>query len=538
MIYRFIIICILTQMISLNASSQGFYKMNSYGQLSSGYRKLVVTTNDRVVLFGNYSDTIGTTWRYPIYEYCFLATYPENKFLSLKDSFKYYTFYGNSPSLHSEIMRISDSVFCYFYTKQDTGQEYKKFETWLVWFDLNGDTIRTKKVETGQNIGLNSIRYIPEIKEYFIEACDTVFYGIGRAKSTRLLKLDSLGNTILFTSMANSPYFKYVNMFVTSDTNLLFIGTVYADYPDQFHPYRQYYYFRKYSSKNGALLTYKVSHDSIPDGDAIDIIGVDKLSNGNFLLLAFPKDLELIGTVADYWRYVDDSAQLVLFDNNYNLQRKITFGKNQNNTYHSFTNILPLKKNGALVYGSTRDSLAYVGNEDENGRFGNVVAKFDDQLNEQWRRYYCADTIYRSFYVSNIAEREDGGFYLSGGGSSSGFLSFKSFLIKTDSFGCVISGCQLHDGVQEINPLKEGKFFTLYPNPVKHELNIKIDNRINHKTGNILLMDSKGTIITTFSNMKLEGNIPINVEQLSNGTYYILLKSGGAMVEGEMFIKE
>lgn len=537
MIRQVTLLVVLISFCNLNIKGQGIDTLISYNQFSSSNIKVISPSNGNVILYGIYSDTIGTTSEYERYAYPYIATFPGNKFISLKLPQKYAVSYNSAPFYKSPILKIDDTTFCYFFIRQDTGQEYKKTETWLVWFNSKGDTIKTKRVNTNLNIGLKNILYIPTTKEYVIEASDSIYYGAGPMKYYRLIKLDSTGDIIWSKSLWKPNLYQYVNMLVTPDTNLLFIGKTYADYPpDPFAPFRQYYFFCKINRIDGSNPWAKVSKDSIPEGGEVDVKNAIRLTNGKFLLLGLPFNLEHYIDFNENWKATTDSSQLALFNTSFVLERKITISRSQNRLFHRFTKMLSLQNEGAVIYGETIDTLKDFGDPYEYGVFGNVVAKFDNKLNEKWRRHYQFDTTYHHSYIHDIVELDEGGFYLAGN-SSKDFNIFTSWLIKTDSFGCIIPGCHLYDGVQEINPLNPESHLTLYPNPVHNKLNIKFNATRKTTLVDIVVVDSKGEIVINKKNQKPQEEIVLETEELSIGVYYILLLSNEKLIDSSKFIK-
>lgn len=66
----------------------------------------------------------------------------------------------------------------------------------------------------------------------------------------------------------------------------------------------------------------------------------------------------------------------------------------------------------------------------------------------------------------NISQASDGGYYLTGYSWIEGINTSKAWIVKVDSFGCLVPGCQ---NVVSTKDIIEGKVkpFSFYPNPVK-----------------------------------------------------------------------
>jgi hypothetical protein len=54
------------------------------------------------------------------------------------------------------------------------------------------------------------------------------------------------------------------------------------------------------------------------------------------------------------------------------------------------------------------------------------------------------------------------------------------WLIRTDSFGCIVPGCQLLDNTENIKVLFDNDL-TVFPNPASDVVNFKFDKVINEK---------------------------------------------------------
>ncbi len=102
-----------------------------------------------------------------------------------------------------------------------------------------------------------------------------------------------------------------------------------------------------------------------------------------------------------------------------------------------------------------------------------MLAKFDLQGNILWKR------LFSNWYASNRAyslTALDDGFLICGDSKDSTHEKGDSdaWLIKTDTNGCIIPGCNAKDGIaQIINP---EKVFTVYPNPAQNEINVETEN--------------------------------------------------------------
>ena len=179
---------------------------------------------------------------------------------------------------------------------------------------------------------------------------------------------------------------------------------------------------------------------------------------------------------------------------------------------------------GLLSHNVTNTSNQYV-----------MFAKFDMKGNIVWKRLFQqADYSNRAYSLTPI----DDGFLICGDAKDSTRAKGDSdaWLIKTDTNGCIIPGCNAKDGiVQIINP---EKVFTVYPNPVQNEINVSTEN-LDIKIESLAIYNMQGQVLKFRQAQLPEKEITkINTEDLANGNYLLIITTNKQQMAGKKFVVE
>lgn len=122
-----------------------------------------------------------------------------------------------------------------------------------------------------------------------------------------------------------------------------------------------------------------------------------------------------------------------------------------------FTRPIELEDGGCAVGGTATDTL--------NGAVVGMAMRLAVDGEPVWRRTYSTNLVVDQ-YVYDMRRTLDGGFILAGTAFDSALVSQDAWLVKVDSFGCLVPGCQVFDGVQEqVTDLRDA--LRLWPNPVQ-----------------------------------------------------------------------
>lgn len=155
----------------------------------------------------------------------------------------------------------------------------------------------------------------------------------------------------------------------------------------------------------------------------------------------------------------------------------INQGISQSPYDNNFKDLLELNDGSLVICGQQRvenlDTNTYPGKERTKG----VISKYTKTGNQLWVRYYnhpeLVAGISSEHILNSIVQTPDGGF------AAAGWLypetpdpgTQDAWVIKVDSFGCLVKGCEV-TGVPQINA--SIKALKIYPNPVSEVLNVEI----------------------------------------------------------------
>ncbi|MFA9212627.1 MAG: T9SS type A sorting domain-containing protein [Candidatus Methylacidiphilales bacterium] len=164
-----------------------------------------------------------------------------------------------------------------------------------------------------------------------------------------------------------------------------------------------------------------------------------------------------------------------------------------------------------------------------------MFAKFDLEGNMIWKRLFQqGDYSNRAYSLTPI----DDGFLICGDAKDSTKAKGDSdaWLIKTDSNGCIIPGCNAKDNVvQIINP---EKVFTVYPNPAQNEINVNTEN-LDIKIESLAIYNMQGQLFKFRQAQLPEKEITkINTEDLANGNYLLIITTNKQQMAGKKFVVE
>ncbi|QQR87768.1 MAG: T9SS type A sorting domain-containing protein [Flavobacteriales bacterium] len=136
-----------------------------------------------------------------------------------------------------------------------------------------------------------------------------------------------------------------------------------------------------------------------------------------------------------------------------------------------------------------------------------------------WQREYThpsTDSLFIDWHeLRDVIPADDGGFVACG-------VVFDGeqdlWVIRVDSFGCLVPGCQLWDNVAE---MEEPFHVLLYPNPVNDRLFISFRAKAA-PTGLFSILDNSGAVVRTFAPQSSAMEIDLDVRDLANGMYVLL----------------
>lgn len=205
-----------------------------------------------------------------------------------------------------------------------------------------------------------------------------------------------------------------------------------------------------------------------------------------------------------------------------------------------------LDDGSVIVYGSKE----YAGVEITYHAF---LRKIDKNGNTVWEReYFTEKEIYHS-YIWTLSETSDKGFICGGTGygepvNEFGGLSQNFWLLKLDSMGCLIPGCDTIDNNEEYVPIESNNAaIIVYPNPITTEATIQIDlaqlDLTNLTYFEVELTDLQGRILTEFTVDQFHWvrngdyiTLPLNRENWARGIYFIQIKAESKIIGNQKIV--
>jgi|688.fasta_scaffold20513_9 hypothetical protein len=182
-------------------------------------------------------------------------------------------------------------------------------------------------------------------------------------------------------------------------------------------------------------------------------------------------------------------------------------------------------------------SDGYVAAGDQN--FGSIthglLLKSDLVGNLVWRRTYNTTTQV-DHYFYDLERTLDGGFIMAGTAFDSLLVSQDAWLVKVDSFGCLVPGCQIFDGLAE-QFTDMGAALTLYPNPVVagEPLNVQLALPAGFTLNGPLrlaMVSTDGRVVAERVFSGSTSSLELSTSQLSSGLYFLHVLDGSRWLCG------
>ncbi|MCC6401796.1 MAG: PQQ-like beta-propeller repeat protein [Flavobacteriales bacterium] len=171
-----------------------------------------------------------------------------------------------------------------------------------------------------------------------------------------------------------------------------------------------------------------------------------------------------------------------------------------------------------------------------------ILVRVDHDGHVVWNRHY--QTGNHQHLIHGLERTLDGGFLLSGTAYDSLGISVDGWLLKVDSFGCVVPGCQSLTGLLE-QEVERSTFLSVRPNPLLRsnastELMVDVRSAPDRAaTGpfKLVFTSSTGAVVhqVTFSGLSTTLRLP---EHLSSGLYHMHLMAGSRWIDGSRLVVE
>jgi len=177
------------------------------------------------------------------------------------------------------------------------------------------------------------------------------------------------------------------------------------------------------------------------------------------------------------------------------------------------------------------------------------MARLSSDGDLMWkRRYMYIDTSLVGQAFLSCTPTSDYGFAACGRLNVPGFgLASRMWVIKTDSMGCIVAGCDsLDNSINNIDVNQQEKWFTYGPNPVSSQgglLNIYLgyqsqSSAIKNRKLTFKLINLQGQIIKEFTSEGFGVTYMIPINGIASGHYVLSLQNGHQILQSSKLIIE
>ena len=259
-----------------------------------------------------------------------------------------------------------------------------------------------------------------------------------------------------------------------------------------------------------------------------------------FGLTPTPDDGYLYGGVTGWYNSFYNGhyylGHIVKLDSNLNQNWEIKMGDSTGVSYINFSQILPTNNDRYVATGfCTKDTMTigWLINFDLNGQV-------------HWDSYFSyvpgETAVYDPWHeLYDVEQTPDKGFVMVGNAwdqdaTSAGNPGKFAWLVKTDSVGCLVPGCQDFFSVEEHETLQIK--LGLYPNPAADILNIYFYDETFGGKATIQVFDIQGNLIREWPVHTNDITFIYDVSLLPSGAYVLKVVEGGVEKAAQKFVVE
>jgi Secretion system C-terminal sorting domain len=491
--------------------------------------------------------------------------------LSAQESFNIQSNFG-FPYL--KLTNVLPTDTCYYVTGvvTDTSNGQTVLGSVLMKFDLFGDTISTKKlVVPSKNYFVWGLGLLPNSEGSLIcagEATDSI-------DKVFILKYTTDGDTQFikeFTS-PNHPASTFVtakslNLFgdkiVLTGTYLPVAGNAqldtYLNWVDQFGNLVQQNTYGTSISDQIASTLFDYSNGSLIMGGSRTnsnltfqnyisrtyVFGVDSLGNKlweylspqgqlrdrAYSMVKTPDGGLVVASGKGYEHEVNASVNYLLFQGyifKLNANHEQVWGRELRGTTYNLSPtfaklVTATDGTGFVAYGRVAEDVS-------NGteQYGSWMVKVSNQGDSLWARYYTFfDGHDRRPNPIDFKATPDGG-YIVAGQTEEGLETW-GWLMKLDSFGCLIPGCNANDEAKVEMKL------AIYPNPTSDFLNFELRSHRLPQSASFRIVDATGKVVKELQSDSPRDTFIVPVREWASGVYWLLYLEGGEVRAVEQFV--
>ena len=163
-----------------------------------------------------------------------------------------------------------------------------------------------------------------------------------------------------------------------------------------------------------------------------------------------------------------------------------------------------------------------------------MLSRLDSTGTLLWKRYYQTTNLPN--YTYDVRRTLDGGFILAGTAFDSALVSQDAWLVKVDSFGCLVPGCQVFDAVlEQVTDLRDA--LRVWPNPVVAGGAVQVDLRLPAGFAargalRLALTDAQGRLVQEETLPQAVSDFSFPLSAFPPGLYHVHLLDGTRWVSG------
>ncbi|MBK6542437.1 MAG: T9SS type A sorting domain-containing protein [Flavobacteriales bacterium] len=167
-----------------------------------------------------------------------------------------------------------------------------------------------------------------------------------------------------------------------------------------------------------------------------------------------------------------------------------------------------------------------------------MLAHVDSAGTPVWRRTYQAHGAFPQYFY-DVRRTLDGGYIMAGTAVDSMVVSQDAWLVKVDSFGCLVPGCQVFDGLEEqVTDLRDA--VVVFPNPASGQATVRITLPEGPKSKNLrlALVTAEGKLVQEDAVASMAPTHVLDVTRCAPGLYFVHLLDGTRWLSGTKVVVE
>ena len=187
------------------------------------------------------------------------------------------------------------------------------------------------------------------------------------------------------------------------------------------------------------------------------------------------------------------------------------------------------------------------GYDDEIGNFMGYIVKMDSMGTLIWnRRYFYVEDEIALQLLNSVIQTSDNGYAACGEINIGGGFDNQLWVIKTDSMGCIVLGCDsLDNSITNLEVNQQQQWFTFGPNPISSQdglLNIYLGHQsqtgIKSRELTFKITNLQGQLVKEFEAKSFGVTYMIPLSGIAAGNYVLSLQNGHQILQSSKLIIE